>query len=216
MKALDLFCGAGGVALGLIAAGYDVVGVDIDRRCGKVYPGRFILGDATNPPVRLDGWDLVWASPPCQAFSVAVRPEHKKGQPDYIAQTRQILAASGCDRTVIENVPLAPIRPDVVLTGPMVGLPRILRRRHFELNWWPGLLHPVLPRTERKPVTILTSDIGERGRDHRKGAYWWKRYSVAEGREFMGIDLPFTRRQLGESVPPAYARYIAELALHAP
>ena len=31
--ALDLFCGGGGVAEGLIAAGFDVVGVDTDRRC---------------------------------------------------------------------------------------------------------------------------------------------------------------------------------------
>lgn len=43
-KALDLFCGGGGAARGLIAAGFDV-GIDHDLRCGKHYPGQFIQAD---------------------------------------------------------------------------------------------------------------------------------------------------------------------------
>ena len=61
--ALDLFCGGGGVAEGLIAAGFAVVGLDLDARCARPYPGYFVLGDALAPPMRLDRFALVWASP---------------------------------------------------------------------------------------------------------------------------------------------------------
>lgn len=43
--ALDLCCGLGGWAAGLIAAGFDVVGVDIEERFRATYPGWFLQGD---------------------------------------------------------------------------------------------------------------------------------------------------------------------------
>ena len=51
MKALDFFCGAGGLTRGLLDAGIDVVaGFDYDERCRSTYehnnPGvRFIKAD---------------------------------------------------------------------------------------------------------------------------------------------------------------------------
>ena len=62
-RLLDLFCGAGGAAMGYHRAGFDVVGVD--NRPQPRYPFEFHLGDAMTWP--LDGYDVIHASPPCWA-----------------------------------------------------------------------------------------------------------------------------------------------------
>lgn len=77
LKALDLFAGAGGAALGLIDAGFEVTGVDADPRHRKLYPGTFICGDIDEiEGLQVDvdpaDFDFVWASPPCQKYSRSV------------------------------------------------------------------------------------------------------------------------------------------------
>ncbi len=49
-KALDLFCGGGGAAEGLIDAGFEVIGVDVVFKHHKQYPGLFVQSDACRPP----------------------------------------------------------------------------------------------------------------------------------------------------------------------
>ena len=222
MTALDLFCGGGGAALGLMAAGLDVVGVDIEPRHAGVYPGLFMVADATNPPVDLADFDLVWASPPCQAFSrITAKSAGSKEAvhakyPNLIPRTRALLAGHPC--SVIENVPDAPIRCDLALTGVMVGLHRIARRRHFELSWWPGLQpQPQVPHREDwragRCLTITKSMSAISHYYPRKRAGLPGRPPIAEAREAMGIETPMTAAQVGEAVPPPYAEYIARNAL---
>ncbi len=59
------------------------------------YPFRFIQGDALAPPVDLAKFDLIWASPPCQAFTLANNRDARGKHQNLIPQTRALLIASG-------------------------------------------------------------------------------------------------------------------------
>ena len=69
-KLLDLFCCQGGASAGYVAAGFDVVGVDLDPQ--PRYPYEFHQADALDY-LGAHGWefDAIHASPPCQAFTNA-------------------------------------------------------------------------------------------------------------------------------------------------
>jgi DNA (cytosine-5)-methyltransferase 1 len=93
---LDLFCRARGISEGLRRAGFDVVGVDI-LDCAKAYnkgpgnpahenPARFVQADALSYP--LEGFDLICASPPCQAHSALRHLQKGKEYPELIPRTR--------------------------------------------------------------------------------------------------------------------------------
>ena len=131
---LDLFCGGGGAAMGYAKAGFEVVGVDINRQPN--YPFSFHQADALEFP--LEGFTAIHASPPCQAYT---RKSANWGRartneiphPNLLAPTRARLIASGVPY-VIENVPGAPIDAQLMLCGSMFGL-KIQKHRLFEGNW---------------------------------------------------------------------------------
>ena len=221
MKALDLFCGAGGSTMGLLRTGFDVVGIDNNRKRGRRYPATFVCGNALDPPVKLTDFDFIWASPPCQHFSVATPADRRDDHPDLIAATRDMLKASGVPY-VIENVPQAPIRADVVLTGAMFDLD-VVRRRHFEVS---GYVAPfsLAPQDWRRVDKGELASVAGGGCNNpirfRGPAFKWrnlplrikeplaKRNSVAGWRDAMGIDW-MTKDELREAIPPSYSEYIA-------
>lgn len=129
-RLLDLYCCAGGAGVGYARAGFDVTGVDI--RPQPHYPFTFIQADALIY-LREHGheYDVIHASPPCQAYSRAGRV-HKKKHPDLIPDTRDLLVKTGLPY-IIENVKGAPLRADLILCGSMFGL-GVIRHRYFESN----------------------------------------------------------------------------------
>jgi DNA (cytosine-5)-methyltransferase 1 len=198
LRALDLFCCAGGATKGLQRAGFHVTGVDIrpqPRYCGD----SFIQADATRPPVDLQAFDFIWASPPCQAYSNAANAHDKSKYPDLIETVRELLAGSG-KTYVIENVETAPLRGAFLLCGAMFGL-RTYRHRIFESNLLflaPG--HPEhrnpLAKMGRPPKgDEFLNPIG-----HFSG--------VPLAREIFGLERA-NQYELAQAIPPAYSEWIA-------
>jgi DNA (cytosine-5)-methyltransferase 1 len=97
MKAIDLFCCAGGASDGLRRAGFSVLGIDIEDQPEYPSPDDFLRGDAL--AVRVDvlrRFDFIWASPPCQAFTAYKRRKaHVKPALSLIPQTRELLRTAG-------------------------------------------------------------------------------------------------------------------------
>lgn len=206
MKLLDLFCGAGGAAMGYCRAGFDVVGVDINPQPN--YPYAFHQDDALAFLAEHGHeFDAIHASPPCQAYSTITKSTgshliHR--HPRLVPAVQQALDKLGRP-FVIENVPGAPLREPITLCGEMFGL-SVLRHRLFESNC--GISAP-----EHRP---------HRGRvcGYRHGRWYAGPYygvygngggsregSLDQWRAAMGIEW-MTRTELTQAIPPAYTEYI--------
>lgn len=202
MRLLDLFCGAGGAAVGYHNAGFDeIVGMDIVPQPN--YPFDFVQADAMTYP--LAGFDLIHASPPCQHFTRYrnVRKDITDRYEDLIAPTRTALKGANTPY-VIENVPKAPIRRDVELCGSMFGLD-VRRHRWFELGEMtmidPACDHSVWTERKYKQSSTrvnkrFTIEIGA----------WDEKLELQK--ECMGVDWKITVRELSEAIPPAYTEWI--------
>ena len=225
LTALDLFCGGGGVWQGLTDAGFDeIVGVDNTPIHSKRYPGEFVHGCALEylRDQPLDSFDFVWASPPCQRWSTGTNFHHRGDHhPDLLNPTRDLLKERA-QCWVIENVPGSPLARDIILLGPMVGLPRINRRRYFEVSPW--LRESLLMRWVQPPevravgpdvVTITKSMSSTTHYYARKRRGLPGRIPVKEAREVMGIRHAMTSDEVGEAVAPPMAEYIGRLVIKA-
>lgn len=204
-RALDLFCGAGGASKGLHAAGFDVVGVDINPM--PRYPFPFIKADAIEARIEEIGWfDFVWASPPCQQFSALATREDLSHYPDLVDPIRQKLVASG-KPWVIENVPGAPLRKDLMLCGGMFGL-RSYRHRHFEANFY-------IAQPDHPKHVVRVNRRGENRKEHwANGGFLTITGDVGTycGPEAMGIDW-MSGDEMSEAIPPAYSEFIGRAAI---
>jgi DNA (cytosine-5)-methyltransferase 1 len=203
MRALDLFCGSGGASMGLNWAGFDVTGIDWER--SQYYPFDFKLQRVENlTPEDLQGYDLIWASPPCQHYSNANRVwENQHLHPDLIPMTRALLDSAKVPY-IIENVPHAPLRADLMLCGSMFKL-RLVRHRIFELSGFKASQPYHYSGMHHWKYVTVTGTPGNKS--SRQGVTGYGR--IEDWREAMGIDW-MPSRAMSQAVPPIYAWYIAE------
>ena len=209
-KMLDLFCGAGGAAVGYHRAGFEVVGVDIDPQ--PRFPFEFIQADALALSAEfLSQFDAIHASPPCQAFSRALGNRTTQATGEELGDIRPRLREAG-KPYLIENVETAPVQGSVVvLCGTLFGL-GVLRHRKFELGRFFCLVPPCYHRG-----TVTT---GEYTTVHCHGAGCLRpenrRYDNQDlAKKAMGVDWPCTLRELGNMVPPAYTEYLGRALISA-
>lgn len=209
---LDLYSGAGGAGVGYHRAGFEVVGVDKEPQ--PRYPFAFIKADAlefmdrllageTVSGCRLEHFDAIHASPPCQKWALASRYNGRE-YPDLITPTRERLIHAPAP-WVIENVPRTPLRPDFRLCGCMFGLELpgiggLRRERWFETSW--HALTFQTPHRHRGPAISIAGH----------GTPQWMRaktghIGVAQWRKVMQIDW-MRREELTEALPPAYTEYV--------
>jgi DNA (cytosine-5)-methyltransferase 1 len=223
IKLLDMFCGAGGAAMGYykraIEMGFEIEITGIDLYDQPNYPFNFIKDDAISYATRyINYFTHVHASPPCQKWSCSTAFQRASGKIylDYIQPTRDIIEMSGLPG-IIENVPQAPIYPDVVLRGDMFGL-KVLRKRHFELiNWF--CMNPSMPK---KIGSVMNGDYVsvfgkgawiKSGKMKQAGQMMpkFKLRTILETWKFaMGVDWKMKDTELSESIPPAYTHYLSQ------
>ena len=204
----DLFCGGGGSTRGYQRAGFFVIGVDIQpqpRYCGDL----FFQGDALdfiqqNQP----GISIYAASPPCQGYSPThnLPRQRDKVYPNLLPAIRQRLLDVGIP-FIIENVPGAPMRADVILCGTMFGL-HTIRHRWFEIS----IPVPILTPPCNHWGTVKNRDFwcvvgsGQRNAPQHNAVSWYANRATASW-AMGGLDW-MTRKEMVHAVPPIYSQYI--------
>lgn len=208
-RLLDLYCCAGGAAMGYRRAGFEIVGVDHEPQPN--YPFQFVQADAVEYAIEHGReFDAIHASPPCQAHTkIALLGEARNGQypkhEDDIDRCREALIAIG-KPYVIENVIGAPMR-GIRLCGAMFGL-KTYRHRLFESSEF--LWVPEHPRHVEK-VPPAGNGMSENGWISICGTGGVRGMTADEivsvWSDAIGIDW-MNRRELAQAVPPAYTEYI--------
>ena len=219
-RLLDLFCGAGGAAMGYHRAGFDVVGVDINPQ--PHYPFEFHQFDVFD---FMDSWsgvfdvgqfDAIHASPPCQDHSTTRDLGGRHGTGWMLSATLYRVAASGLP-WVVENVARAPLARQADLFGAngleLCGcmFPELrgllyearLFETSFKISNVPHRLH-IWPQTKmgRPPKPGECMQVTGHFSD------------VPEGQRRMGLP-GLTQTELAQAIPPAYTEYIGAALLAA-
>ena len=177
----------------------EIVGVDLKPQ--KRFPFTFVQGDALTFP--LDGFDFVWASFPCQDYTV-LRARTGKRYARLLDAGRWRLVLSG-KPWIMENVPGSTLRKDAVLCGNSFGL-RVYRHRWFEASF---------PISSPEHVKHVLPTGRSRGQTQRKASYMAGNFVTVTGNvgsyagPAMGINW-MTGDELSQAIPPAYSKYLAQ------
>ena len=198
MRILDLFCGQGGAAMGLHRAWpeAEIVGVDIKPQ--PRYPFAFVRADALT--FSFQGFDFIWASPPCQRYSCVTPKNRRHLHPDLLEITIQRVFGNLCKASFcIENVVGARkyFFEPFMLCGSMFGL-RTRRHRLFETSFPCKAPRPC--DHSLRSLLVTTAGANSRKIGNRKSV---KNALLAYGIGWMDGN------GLKEAIPPAYSEYIA-------
>lgn len=218
-KLLDLYCKAGGAAVGYARAGFEVFGVDIEPQ--PRYPFEFAQYDAIEylKNADLSEFAAIHASPPCQAHTRAQYLSRARNggnygdHKDFIAATRELLERSG-KPYIIENVVGAPLKNPLSLCGTQFKNLYTQRQRIFESNI--ELQPPETPPQRKKTPTAgngfgedgfiaICGSGGVRGMNAKQIVLYW-------GFALGGIDW-MNRAELAEAIPPAYTEFLGKQIL---
>ena len=216
MKMIDLYCCAGGAAMGYHQAGFDeIIGVDIVDRPN--YPFEFVKMDALEflRTADLSDVSFIHASPPCQCYS---KLKHLSGNVekweethvDLVAPTREALIKTG-KPFVIENVEGSPLINPIKLYGSQFPNLYTQRPRLFESNI--SLKEPVNPKVKHKTGKLgygpaedgfitVAGIRPQRGMNEVQTKLY---YGFALG----GIDW-MSLEELTQAIPPAYTEFIGK------
>jgi hypothetical protein len=116
VRVLDLFAGKKGASAAFVDRGHEVVTLDISEHFGCTLTSDILCCDADSLNT-YGPFDFIWASPPCEAFSVASMGHHWKGgdcaykpatehavvSQEIVAHTIRLIAALSPRAWVMEN-----------------------------------------------------------------------------------------------------------------
>lgn len=217
-RLLDLFCCEGGASRGYAEAGFQVTGIDIDKKVARRYPFNFIWADALDYVAKHGHkYDAIHASPPCQGYSVtahSLAPAQLAKYPRLIPATRAALRTAG-KPYIIENVIGAPMENPVLLCGSMFNLTapdtdgtplRLERHRLFESN----VPISAPSRCAHDPAVMVAGVYGGgSSKRHEAGAGRGGYTPVKSVRgALMGVSSQMSQLGLSEAIPPAYTRHL--------
>jgi DNA (cytosine-5)-methyltransferase 1 len=233
-RLLELCACEGGATVGYQRAGWHVTAVDLDAAALARNPAdEKLQGEALD----LLWWafanefDAIHASFPCQHWAANGANTAADKWPDLITPGRELLNQIGLPY-VLENVPKAPLRPDLILCGQMFGLTAVDtdgtvlhldRHRVFESNVPLRLPDGVAPvsrhRCGPRPGVQWAGVYGGARKDKtearlvRKGGYVPPDAAV-QSALLGGVDW-MTGKGRRECIPPVYAEHVGRQLLAA-
>jgi hypothetical protein len=221
MRVLDLYCCSGGAGWGYKLAGATLVrGVDVVQRDyrGDEFRRRDAIGYLTSldrAGLLRGRFDLIHASPPCQAAStLTVGTNASRGwggeHRQWVPETRAALDETGIPYVIEQPAGhKGLIRADLRLCMDMFPLdepPWVQRHRDFEIS---GFTVPQPKHGKHRGYVR-----GYRHGVYRDGPYvaaygsGGGKATIAEMQHALEIPWTSEREELTEAIPPAYTKYI--------
>lgn len=174
LKAVDFFCGGGGMTCGLRQAGINVIaGVDFDKDCKETYeinnPGSsFVLADITKLPsnhftkkfgLKKNDDNLIFIGcSPCQYYSIInTSKEKSQKSKNLLRDFRRFIRYYNPGYVLVENVPGIETRKDSVLPEFL----SFLEKRKYTVKFQTINMHHYGVPQNRRRFSLIASRVNE-------------------------------------------------------